>query len=772
MSIPLPPIVFGPITPITPEVLVGGVLQDAKVTVLAFHNSTQTTLGGATAKIPGDIWVALSKKPKPGWNVVAIQELGAYKSEPSPQPVVVVDTPKDLAAPAIVSELNTCMADVLADGLTPGATIVAKIGGASLATTPVSRTLQWIGLNQTSAIPVRSVMEIHQEASVGGQILQSPIAKTLPIASLKLENLPPPVFVPPLEGCGTDIDVARVTPGAILKIDNGGMSESTVSPWANFKAHGMPLTEGPLVASQRMPRCNLVSKDANYTVTPPSWPPTPLVQQTICPKVACFVASHLIPGATLNVTRCVRVSANVSSSQFGSSRKFGIGHETETIYLGSEGMELTDPQGPVFFTVSQTLCGVVGKFTEVSIAVAGGPFGPPKIVEPVYGCSRAVRVSGAHAGAWVQAFDSPSKMPISDLVVAPAQDFLLKLWFPAVPGANILLRQIGCNADGASQAVAVKKIPGRLPTPVIKEPVRPGTNAVQLSGALPGARVFILVDGVVRTQSDCWTDTPTFYLAGALLAENQKLFAMQSMCDQWSPNEGPSVAVAKGKMNLVLSITSIPRGTPSSITVDASDADTHAPIPLGQVFIKGQLVGTTGQAFSFTPASTEPSPLNGEVHEDVGHYPASFQIALIDPYSAVHNVAAPTKFYVDGTLEVTVEEATWILTPDWDLNLKKTVVSAATPPNIHIDTQIPAPTGGVKTMKVQLERFKCSTPGGSVNNTDVEPSTFLGFGDTVTIGYAGKQTKVSWLILFETRRDQSGRFSIKPQARVTDITDY
>lgn len=772
MPIPLPPVVCGPITPISPEVKVLGALTSAKITVVANHGTTQTTLGTATATMPGDIWVTVTQHPKVGWTVVATQEIGGEKSEPSPQAVLVVDTPTPLATPTIVSDLNGCMADALADGLTPGATLVAKIGTTTFAQTPIRRTLQWLGLEQAQSIPANAVMEVHQQATIGGQTIQSLTWKSLPIPSLKLETLPPPDIAPPLQACHRKVVITNATPGAILRIDNGGMSEGTVNPTASFTAEGFPLAPGSLIASQRMPRCKLNSKDATYKVDPASPPPTPLVQQPICPKVPCFVASQLIPGATLIVVRNVKLSGN--SGQFGADHAFGIGQEQETIYLGSKGMELTDPLGPVTFTVYQTLCNVSSKSTEVAIAATGGPFPPPNIKEPVYSCVRAIRVSGAHPGSWVQALDATTKLPVADIALAPAPNFLLKLWFPAVAGTKLLLHQTGCNADGDSPVVTVMKIPGKLPTPTIKAPVRPGTNAVQLSGVLPGARLFVLVDGTIRAQTDCWTETPTIYLTGALLNENQKIFAIQSICDQWSPKEGAGLTVTKGKMNVSVSPTlPISRGTASNITVTAFDADSNAPVALGKVFIKGQLVGTTGQAFSYTPDLNEPSPLQGEVREDVGHYPAAFQIPLAASNWLVQNVTAPTTLYPDGTLQVTIQEATWILTPDWDPSLKNTISAPAIPPNISADTQFPFPTGSVKTMQVQLQSLKCATPGGWAFGIEFQPGNFQDIGDTVPIGYAGKKTRISWLILVELVYNQNETQSSypTPRRRTSPTTD-
>lgn len=348
---------------------------------------------------------------------------------------------------------------------------------------------------------------------------------------------------------------------------------------------------------------------------------------------------------------------------------------------------------------------------------------------------------------------------------------MLKLWFPTIAGAKIFVRQTGCSADGDSQLVTVKKLPGELPLPKIKTPVRPGTNTVVLSEVLPGARVFLFVDDTLRVQSDCWSDTPTLYIGGAVLKENQKLFAMQTLCDRWSNAEGPKVTVTKGNMNASVSPSgAIARGVTSQITVSATDADTHSPIALGQVYLKGQQVGTTGLAFPYTPPANEPSPVPGEVRENIGHYPATFQIPLTDPNWILRNIAAPTTHLVDGNLQVTVEEATWIITPEWDSSLKKTVTKPATPPNIYIDTSLPAPPGNVKTVQIQLEKLKCSTPGGFVYSYVFYPGVFWGIGDTVKAAYTGTNLKVSWLILIEILKDQNGKPYIIPRAKVTNIS--
>ncbi len=771
MTMPLPPVVHGPITDITPEARVSGALAGAVVTLLARQGAARTVLGQATAGAPGEVWVKFTGKPVVGSDVVAVQKVGGDESEPSPQPVLVTETPTPLATPVVVSQLNTCMADVLVDGLTPGATVVAAMGGAQMTKRTATRTAQWIGLDPNAPIAQGAVLEVHQEATLAGQAVASAVATSLPIASLGLELLPPPVIAPPLGACRREIDVALATPGAILRIDNAGMSERTVAPVASFSALGFPLQQGALVASQTMPRCNLTSKNATYTVDPPSAPPAPVATQDVCPQVPCFVASNLVPGATLVVARLVDPPGG--ARQIGAGREFGVGATTETIYLGFKGMETTDPAGPVSFQVHQKLCGVAGPSIEIAVRNPGGPAVAPKVREPVYACARALRIENARPGAWIQAFDGATNLPLCDVALAPATELLLKLWFPAMEGRTVFVRQTGCDADGQSHAVVVQKVPAKLPVPKIEAPVRPSANAIRLSGVLPGARVFVLVDGAVRAEADCWSETPTIYLSGPALKENQKLFAMQALCDRWSDKEGPGVVVARGKMNVSVSPAgAIPRGVASQIVVQATDADTHAPVALAQVFLKGQHVGTSGLAFDYTPASSEPTPLSGEVREDVAYHPAPFQIALTDPNWIMRNIAAPTSHLVDGSLQVTIEEATWVITPDWDPGLTRKIVKPPTPPNIYVDTQWPAPTGAVKTVQVRLESLKCSTPGGFAFTYMFYPGEFPGIGDVATVAWAGKNIKISWLIAIETPIGKNGQPYLRPRAKVSSIVEY
>jgi hypothetical protein len=767
MTRPLPPTVYGPITPFTPEVRVSGVLTDADVIVVA---DGQTVLGRGKAPAPGELWVKLTIPPKAKQNITAVQSTTdpVFNSWPSPNAVVVVEVPLPLPTPVISSDLNSCMTGVLIDGLVPGAKVIAIIAGQTYATTVAARTSQSLDLDPTKSISANGVLEIHQELTIDGLLNVSPTVKSLPIAQFQRQTLDPPQLFMPLFGCKTLIRYASVASGATILVDNGGRTESSIAPNTSFLGHGgFPLKTGKLVVRQEMPRCRMKSADATFTVEPPGQPSRPAVTQQLCPKVLSFTASQLTPGGTLHIIRHVQTgSGENSSNEVGSA---GIAYETQQIDLPAD-IELTDPAGLVYLDVTQDICTVSSPSTAVSVATSGGPYGAPKVVEPVYDCARALRISGAHPGSCVQALDGATKAPLSDIIPAPAADFLLKLWFPAHAGMTIVVAQTGCNADGYSGAVRVNALPD-LPQPHIQSPIRPGAISVVLSGILPGARVYVLVDGAPRMQMDSWSYSLAIYLPGPPLQDGQQMFARQSLCDKISRSQGLSVTATKGNMKVSVSPTTVARGTTAQVTVTAVDADTNAAIAGGHVYLSGAPVGTTGSPFSFSPKAADATPVNGQVHEDFGYYPGSYHIDLIDQNWTLQLVAAPTVSYVDSSLRVSVDQATWIITPQWNTALARTITANANPPNVINSIDLPQPpAGGVKTVQIAMS-MKCSTPGGNAYGISFQAQTFPSYCDPITVGFNGHNIKVSYLVAIETVSDDVN-IAVSPHARFVTALDY
>jgi len=126
MAKPLPLAVYGPVTPISPAVRVTGVLSGADVTVLA----NDGPVGHATAGSAGELWVPLTSQPGVGQNISAVQKNADGTSDPSLATVTVIDVPNPLPVPVIFSDLNTCMVDIWAGALVPGAKVITTIGGA------------------------------------------------------------------------------------------------------------------------------------------------------------------------------------------------------------------------------------------------------------------------------------------------------------------------------------------------------------------------------------------------------------------------------------------------------------------------------------------------------------------------------------------------------------------------------------------------------------------------------------------------------------------
>jgi hypothetical protein len=242
MPDPMPPTVYGPVTPISPSVRLTGVVANAQVTVHA--NATQ--IGQIAAPKAGEIYVPISTKPSVGETITAVQKVGADVSGQSLTTIVVSPVPDPLPTPVVLSAPNTCMVDVLADGLVPGASVASSIGTTSFGTAIPSASPAWLGINSTQAIAANSVFSIVQKAVVGSTTLTSPTGSSpaIPLFSSSTDMLPPPQLGPLVE-CDTSRNFLQVIPGAQTRM-------TTVGPagdWDNMSASyvgvdGPPLKQG------------------------------------------------------------------------------------------------------------------------------------------------------------------------------------------------------------------------------------------------------------------------------------------------------------------------------------------------------------------------------------------------------------------------------------------------------------------------------------------------------------------------------------------------
>jgi hypothetical protein len=293
VTIPLPPLVFGPIYSSVPneQVHVTNVLADSEVIVYATDHTppnqpqeSPVQVGYATAsQIGGDVWVSLNTTLSPNQTVTATQTNSGDPSQPS-NPVVVLEMPaKKLPPPVFLTPLSTCMGSLCLGGLIQGCTLHVTSNGhhllEELVTRPIS-SVQSFPLSSSVTIPVGAVLKAWQvfEGAPGGSAMSAPVPASP-------TTLPKPKITLPVWPCQTWIDLTNLTPGAELTVVNASGTQSTETLFANsFKdlALGLvaPLEEGTLTAQQAFTRCPNIRPSATASVqVPPSRPlphPVPL----------------------------------------------------------------------------------------------------------------------------------------------------------------------------------------------------------------------------------------------------------------------------------------------------------------------------------------------------------------------------------------------------------------------------------------------------------------------------------------------------------------
>ncbi|SIT47780.1 hypothetical protein BN2475_810009 [Paraburkholderia ribeironis] len=557
MAKPLPLIVYGPVTPLSPAVRVTGVLPGADVDILA----NGAGIGHAMANSPGELWVPLASQPGVGQAISAVQKTPDGTSDSSSQTVPVIDVPNPLPVPVIFSDLNTCMVDIWAGALVPGARVLTNIGGVPFGSTVPSQPNSFLGINA-------------------------------------------------------------------LSIVNETQSESWINPTAAYTGSGArPLIKGKAVAKQEMPRCRRDGQAATLPVAPATVPGAPTVTQDLCPQVMRLFVSGLVPGGILHVYRRVLHDPLGSSWSQAPVGDLGIAYPAQPVDL-PPGLPLTDATGTVVIALWQSRCAGDGPSTVVKVAVPGGPFAAPTIVEPLFDCTRYVPVKGAHADSMLQAMDAASGVAISDPYIDAGANCVVPLWFPLVAGQKVFVRQRGCNADGDSPVVRANALPNTLAIPTIVEPIRPHAPWVKVTGVIPGARLHLLVNNQLRPGAvDCLASEGVIPVSGALLAENNHVFVVQTICDHSSNVEGPGVTVKRGNLKVSVSPSSVNRGSTSSVMVHAKDADTGVAVS-AQVLLNAKNVGTTDIAFGYSFAQSRRSqpgrhgPRTGSIFRRAVHHHA------------------------------------------------------------------------------------------------------------------------------------------------------
>lgn len=751
MAYPMTLTVYGPVTPLSPNVRVTGVLAGAEATIL----DNGSPIGSATATANGELRVPVATPPTLGHTITATQKTADGTSEPSPLPITVVDVPDPLSVPVIISALNTCMADILARALVPGATVVTTIGGQLFGKKVVGAETELLVINPTQPILAGSQVQVHQEAIVGGvaRVGNPTTPQNIPAFTISVNELPPPVLAP-LVQCATDRTFIKTIPGARTTITNEGYWESWLNLGESFSGPGgPPLRLSAATAIQEMPRLGRPGQMATFTVAPATTPGAPVCAQGLCPEARRLSVSGLAPGGVLHVERHVLEANGSRSSNIGD---LGIQYETQPIDLPSD-VSLTDPNGEVVIALKQDRCDGVSPVTLVHVAAPAASSGPPTIVGPLLDCSQGIPIVGAHVGAIVQAFEAT--LPLSDPVSVSQVSLLVATWFPLQAGNTVHVRQWGCNADGDSAPVTVDGLPVPIPDPTIVAPVRPGAALIAVNGVLPGARLYLMVNDQLRPGSvDCYQTMGSVPVTGVPLAAGDRVFVVQALCDQSSNQQGRGVDVTRGKLDVSVSPTMpVTRGTTTMVTVFAADADSGTPVT-APVLLNGHPVGSTGVPFAYAPNAGDPNPM-GLVQGGAAYNDAAFSITLVDPRWNITLIATPVPVFL-GTVRIEIQKVVWTVSPDYPA-VAKTVTVTPIPPTANAVANLARPTGATKTVTVTITGT-WTTNGGDLNGTTVPAQSGSLVSDTHKVAFTSGDEAIAWLI-FPTIDPISEVITVKPK---------
>jgi hypothetical protein len=385
-------------------------------------------------------------------------------------------------------------------------------------------------------------------------------------------------------------------------------------------------------------------------VGPAQVPPPPAVFQTLCPLTMRLLVFNLAPGGVLQLVRQVQgPSGPPTTSVIGD---WPISNTTQTIDLPPS-FKATDPNGTVTVALTQSRCaGPSSPATIVTIATPGTMDTALKITQPAYACSRMISITGASPGSNLQAF-YPGNVAASDPVCVIEPNFLLRLSFPLQAAQHeIMVKQTGCST-GSSPAVPILQVTQDLLQGLEVGPVLPEATKLNLSGLVPGARVYVSLNGELLPGGfDVYTATATVPILGGPPLNSDEIAVTQSLCQFTS--KPTSVTVTTGTMVLTVQPGSVQFDAPASVTVKATDSDGNVLSGL-PVFVGSTQIGSTGSAFA-APDTTGPGPVTFRVTDVVNgvnvYNPATISFSVTK--AALTISTSPAQVTKGKTTNVTV----------------------------------------------------------------------------------------------------------------------
>lgn len=510
----LPPRVKGPLSECSSRVRVEATVTGATVEVLV----AGAIVGSGTATGPAITVVVGGGALPPGDEVRARQQIGVDISASSPDPVVVQAKPPDIGPVGFRSHLHVCGECLWLEGLVPGAKVEVHGNAGLLGTAESYDGNARVGLS--SGVQAGDTITAQQEACGEAGVPTEGPAPDFPGGDQGV-RLDAPSVESPLRSCQRSVVVSDVYEGAsVTLLRSGGPNLVACFDASALRFRVNPgLVEGETVsARQEFLECESFSDIADPVIVGPAEPvPVPVVVGPLCAEGTSVRLSGLLYGSRVRIFQAGIEIGTAESPEEG-TYDFPVPPLAPPSHHG----------GGV--TAQQELCGIWSDLSEeVPVDPKPEEIPTPEVAEPLFECAAAVLVRNVRLGSRVYVESAMLGAPIGEV-----QAYDTEVLVPVAPllavGDEITAFQLGCGLRSErSDPVEVRPLE-ELGTPVVEDPLYACDRPVVVTGAVPGARVEVYVNGVYRGAATAGEDRVEVSVTGSLEV-GDAVQARQRLCE-------------------------------------------------------------------------------------------------------------------------------------------------------------------------------------------------------------------------------------------------
>jgi hypothetical protein len=421
-----------------------------------------------------------------------------------------------LPAPEVNDPIFACEPSCVVWGCMPGSQVelfvdgMPKTSGCSSGTAVNLRVIG--GLVEATQITAR--------LSLCGGAIQSPLSA--PVTVRPASEIPRPAIWPPLYEGDTSVLVGMTVNGEIVSIAADG---TQIGMGGGAGGNTQLNVDPPLVAGQKVVAtvelCSVKKDSLPVTVLPkPKKVPPPKILEPVHACSTLVQVLECIPGAEVRVF----ASAGGNTVLLGLTKTLGT----------SAGVHVTPPlKAGWSIHATQKTGGITSPNSAAVIVVAPpGAIPVPKFIEPIYECSRCVKLDNLLTGARVDVYQGNVWVGSAEATNSTA---VVSVYPGLTSGATLTATQAVCGKTGKPGKATVVRSPEKVPAPQLL-PAFAYKAYVEATDFIPGAiveveeiSVYNLVIG--RT---CVTDKNSTIGLMIPLFAGARLRARQRLC-QWSP---------------------------------------------------------------------------------------------------------------------------------------------------------------------------------------------------------------------------------------------